>query len=619
MFCVAFAREMSAWFANRDYTQHRRVISRCHYWWLFMKRISNILSNLVLVVLTTFVMGSMAQSQTPALELLVEMDLPAFEGAAAVAIHNNHLLAVDDNSPYDLRVWDISSPSTPVLVRQIEVNRALRPNDMLIHNNMLYISGSGNQFNTDTTLDVWDVSQPADPSLVRSYASFSWNGNTKRITALPAARNGELMAKVGTFDLARLDIQDPGNITIKGGFGDSFGQSLIGGIGTFQFVSDTSGWLDNDDIRFLTFSASGTVSATSKSNLTGELYDFVVFSSGQLGFSVNWTTGPLWLATLDTSNPNNVVETNLLDVSGFIGAGFDAELTEYEARNLVFVGGETSFIMVDVSSPNAPVVIDEYEGGGDYIKRSGDLVFVDGFADNILIYQVSGGDSGSGSGGGTDTGGGQSNAPSLSGDLLTMPVVTLFDQAFRLVFQVVSNGPNVDLVLTDFAEVTGVDTSGAPSFFGGLLSLPELVLDGASFWGEFVVISDNPVTFRLSGADVNKPGASGVEGRWRITETVNGEQCDEGTTTEVYQLQVAQQGNQLTVTAPVGTFNGVLNGTNLRWSGSFPEDGGTVSTSIDVTFTTTLDSLSGSSSWSWSDGSFTCAGTSQISGILLRN
>lgn len=213
----------------------------------------------------------------------------------------------------------------------------------------------------------------------------------------------------------------------------------------------------------------------------------------------------------------------------------------------------------------------------------------------------------------------QDNRPSIAGDILTMPVVIVLDSAFRIDWRIVANGPVVDLVLVDFAPVTGVDTTGAPSFFGTLLSLPALELDGLSYWGEFTLVSGDPVTFRLQAVDVNNPGSTGVEGKWHIIETVSSNDCGEDNETLQYDFLVLQDGNQLSIGTDAGIFEATLNGTSMMWTGSYEEDGGTTTANVDVTFSSDLASFQGGSDWSWTNGSFSCSGTSVATGVLRHN
>jgi hypothetical protein len=106
-----------------------------------------------------------------------------------------------------------------------------------------------------------------------------------------------------------------------------------------------------------------------------------------------------------------------------------------------------------------------------------------------------------------------------------------------------------------------------------------------------------------------------IAGTWTITENVDGTDCGDGTYTDTYDLSVSQNGSSITVGIGGLTFSGTLNGSNLTWSGSFPEDGGTTSVNITATVASSGDSLSGSSTWGWSDGVESCAGTSTFTGV----
>ena len=213
----------------------------------------------------------------------------------------------------------------------------------------------------------------------------------------------------------------------------------------------------------------------------------------------------------------------------------------------------------------------------------------------------------------------QAAQPYLSGDRLVMPVVLVYDTPYRVEWQVVDSDGNIDLLLSSAEELDSADTTGAPSFFGDVLNIPRLDLDGLSLWGEFYLYSDQPVRFRLQAAAANDAGSSGVQGKWRIIEEIDARDCDEGELIEIYSLRVQQQGAAISVITSTGTYDGTLQGTTLNWSGAIAEDGGTTTTQIQVQFADTLDSLVGSSTWSWSNGSVSCDGSSTITGTLLHN
>jgi len=109
-----------------------------------------------------------------------------------------------------------------------------------------------------------------------------------------------------------------------------------------------------------------------------------------------------------------------------------------------------------------------------------------------------------------------------------------------------------------------------------------------------------------------------VAGTWAVSDTVDNTKCPGGSIThDNYNVTVVQNGSNLTVTTPVGTFNGSINGNTLSWTGSFPEGGGTT-TINSMTLTVSADgkSFSGSSAWTWTQGSTSCSGTSQSTGTL---
>lgn len=107
-------------------------------------------------------------------------------------------------------------------------------------------------------------------------------------------------------------------------------------------------------------------------------------------------------------------------------------------------------------------------------------------------------------------------------------------------------------------------------------------------------------------------------GTWEMTEQVDATDCGEGTYTEYPTYTVTQSGCNITVVPssnPSLRFNGSINGNQISWSGSWPEDNGT--TTADISATINGNSISGSASWSWTDGTDSCTGTTQITGTRL--
>ncbi len=123
------------------------------------------------------------------------------------------------------------------------------------------------------------------------------------------------------------------------------------------------------------------------------------------------------------------------------------------------------------------------------------------------------------------------------------------------------------------------------------------------------------------GNDSTAPGTPGdsgnaldVAGEWRITERVVSATCpDDVDTQSSYDLQVAQDGSRLTVTAPVGVFSGAIDGDQIEWTGSFDEDGGrTTINSMNVKVSG--ETLSGTSQVTWAQGATVCELTIEIDG-----
>ena len=106
-----------------------------------------------------------------------------------------------------------------------------------------------------------------------------------------------------------------------------------------------------------------------------------------------------------------------------------------------------------------------------------------------------------------------------------------------------------------------------------------------------------------------------VSGTWSVTAYVDASNCGDGRYTSRYRYRFHQNGCSIEVSTNTGTYFGTVNGNNIRWTGSYPEDGGI--TTSQVNLTVSGDYLSGTDSWSWTDGSHTCRGTSDITGREL--
>lgn len=109
-----------------------------------------------------------------------------------------------------------------------------------------------------------------------------------------------------------------------------------------------------------------------------------------------------------------------------------------------------------------------------------------------------------------------------------------------------------------------------------------------------------------------------LSGVWNVTEIADETNCGEGINTKQYTVTLTQNGTAVEAQTPYGTFDGRINGLVVTWSGMGSEDGGTLDTHINATMTFNAEgtSFTGTETWRWSDGSFECSGTSELSGNL---
>jgi hypothetical protein len=123
-----------------------------------------------------------------------------------------------------------------------------------------------------------------------------------------------------------------------------------------------------------------------------------------------------------------------------------------------------------------------------------------------------------------------------------------------------------------------------------------------------------------SGGD-NKPAvpSTDLSGTWTAEETINGNcRGDTYPITQTEVLVVTQSGNHLTLSIPSrnAQISGTISQNTIKWSGAFDEDGG----ELRINFTGALSGdskITGSGDWTWSDGSYTCQGTS--SAVITKN
>ncbi|RLA96946.1 MAG: hypothetical protein DRG83_16685 [Deltaproteobacteria bacterium] len=116
----------------------------------------------------------------------------------------------------------------------------------------------------------------------------------------------------------------------------------------------------------------------------------------------------------------------------------------------------------------------------------------------------------------------------------------------------------------------------------------------------------------MGTGSVYSQSCSNVAGTWYVDAYVDATNCGEGIYYDTGVYYVTQNGCNISVEAEEGTFYGTVTGNTMTWTGSYPSEGGTVTSTI--TLVATGDYLTGSESWTWSGFGERCSGTSDIEG-----
>lgn len=129
--------------------------------------------------------------------------------------------------------------------------------------------------------------------------------------------------------------------------------------------------------------------------------------------------------------------------------------------------------------------------------------------------------------------------------------------------------------------------------------------------------ADNVVRAQISSFSVYAVLAGrieDVEGSWTVVSVDGPNTCGDPQVTETLSIDIEQTGADIVVFVGGAEFEGTVDGSEVDWSGSYPEDGGTTTNDIHVTIEPGGDAFSGESDWSWTDGETTCTGGSTFEG-----
>jgi hypothetical protein len=102
-----------------------------------------------------------------------------------------------------------------------------------------------------------------------------------------------------------------------------------------------------------------------------------------------------------------------------------------------------------------------------------------------------------------------------------------------------------------------------------------------------------------------------MTGTWSYSDTNISDSCDPNPPLETSTTTVTQSGDNITIVIDGNTFTGSINNLTVNVSGSYSENGGTVTQNITVNLSSST-SGTGTSTWSWTNGNINCNGGSDF-------
>jgi hypothetical protein len=100
-----------------------------------------------------------------------------------------------------------------------------------------------------------------------------------------------------------------------------------------------------------------------------------------------------------------------------------------------------------------------------------------------------------------------------------------------------------------------------------------------------------------------------ISGTWKVVENETQNSCGP-TESNMFDVAITQNEDTVRVTTPDGTFTGIVCGRTTTSSGSFPKDQGTATFTMTETIAQNGQTSTGSTTWSWTDGTNNCNGAS---------
>lgn len=131
-----------------------------------------------------------------------------------------------------------------------------------------------------------------------------------------------------------------------------------------------------------------------------------------------------------------------------------------------------------------------------------------------------------------------------------------------------------------------------------------------AYWLDFLW-DPNQLIFQPTEVDVDP--CANFAGTWAFAGLDDARDCGEGIISDSSDISITQNICNITITTPQRTSEASVSGNTASWSGGYLEDGGITGESSQVIISG--NTIRGSSSWTWTDGSYSCSGVSYKFGI----
>jgi hypothetical protein len=118
------------------------------------------------------------------------------------------------------------------------------------------------------------------------------------------------------------------------------------------------------------------------------------------------------------------------------------------------------------------------------------------------------------------------------------------------------------------------------------------------------------------GGECAEPAAD-TTGVWQMTATPIEDTCGGSLAPYTFSVTIMQDENALTGQTPEGPVTGTICGDQIRMSGSSTEAGVAQTVNLELTISAGGNSVEGSDTWTWTDGTQSCRGSESLSGTRI--